>query len=149
MSAYATVRPGRTLTTVQLAAECRRDFLGGAVDESGNLAASRLAAAGRRGALSPLDALIAEVADRVAAAVVARLSTASSEALPEWLDSRRAAEYLGVHRDTLRKLAAERAIPAEQDGPGCKLFFRRADLDEWRRAGGRIAHLSSHLAAAA
>jgi excisionase family DNA binding protein len=109
----------------------------------------RLAVAGGRGNLGALEALISDVADRVAAAVVAQLSAASSEALPDWLDSRRAAEYLGVHRDTLRKLAAERAIPAEQDGPGCKMFFRRADLDEWRRAGGRAAHLSSRLVAAA
>jgi excisionase family DNA binding protein len=62
-----------------------------------------------------------------AAAIVARLGTEAGEPVPEWLDSRRAAEYLGVHRDTLRKLAAEHAIPAEQDGPGCKLFFRRSD----------------------
>jgi excisionase family DNA binding protein len=49
------------------------------------------------------------------------------------LDARGAAEYLGVHRDTLRKLAAQRAIPTHQDGPGCKLYFRRDELDEWRR----------------
>jgi hypothetical protein len=51
------------------------------------------------------------------------------------------------YRDTLRKLAAERAIPAEQDGPGCKLFFLRTDLDERRRAGGKAAHLASSIAA--
>jgi len=149
MSAYATVQPGRTLTRVQIAAECRRDSARVGIDGSGDVAASGLAAAGHRGDLGALDALIAEVIDRVAAAIVAKLGTGSSDAVPEWLDSRHAAEYLGVHRDTLRKLAAERAIPAEQDGPGCKLFFRRGDLDEWRRAGGRTAHLSSHLAAAA
>jgi excisionase family DNA binding protein len=44
--------------------------------------------------------------------------------------------HLGVHRDTIRRLAAERAIPSEQDGPGCKLFFRRSDLDAWRSADG-------------
>lgn len=98
--------------------------------------------------LGALDVLIGETAERVAAAVVARLGAASSEAVPEWLESRRAAEYLGVHRDTLRKLAAERAIPAEQDGPGCKLFFRRSDLDAWRQAGGRAAQLLSLAAAA-
>jgi excisionase family DNA binding protein len=67
----------------------------------------------------------------------------------EWIDSRHAAEYLGVHRDTLRKLAAERAIPTEQDGPNWKLYFRRSDLDAWRRSGGRPRHLATslHLAA--
>lgn len=152
MSAYATARCGRTLSAVQVSvsAERGRGSAGAAVEgDRGRVAASSVATVGRPGGLGALDALIAEVADRVAAAVVAQIGTASSDALPEWLDSRRAAEYLGVHRDTLRKLAAERAIPAEQDGPGCKLFFRRADLDEWRRAGGRIAHLSSPLVAAA
>jgi excisionase family DNA binding protein len=49
------------------------------------------------------------------------------------MDAREAAAYLGVHRDTLRKLAAERAVPVHQDGPGCKLYFNRNELDEWRR----------------
>ena len=61
----------------------------------------------------------------------------------EWLDSAQAAEYLGLHRDTLRRLAAARAIPTEQDGRGCKLFFRRSALDEWRKSGGRVRHLAS------
>jgi excisionase family DNA binding protein len=67
----------------------------------------------------------------------------------EWLDCRHAAEYLGLHRDSLRKLAAGRAIPSEQDGPGCKLYFRRGDLDAWRRGGGRPRHLAACLAATA
>ncbi|MGN6869286.1 MAG: helix-turn-helix domain-containing protein [Solirubrobacteraceae bacterium] len=63
-----------------------------------------------------------------------RTDARTSEQASEWLDARGAAEYLGVHRDTLRKLAAQRAIPTHQDGPGCKLFFRRDELDEWRRS---------------
>jgi excisionase family DNA binding protein len=94
-----------------------------------------------------LDGLITVIAERVAEAITAQLATSAPNVVPEWLDSRGAAEYLGLHRDTLRKLAAERAIPAEQDGPGCKLFFLRADLDEWRRAGGKAAHLVSTVAA--
>ena len=90
-----------------------------------------------------LAALIDQTAERIAFTVVAELAAARPNDQDEWLDSRRAAEYLGVHRDTLRKLAAERAIPAEQDGRGCKLFFRRVDLDGWRRRGGRAAHLST------
>lgn len=77
--------------------------------------------------------------DRVAAAVAERLGESANE--DEWFDSRHAAGYLGVHRDTLRKLAAERAIPSDQDGPGCKLYFRRSDLDVWRRSGGRPRHV--------
>lgn len=98
---------------------------------------------------SMLDALLAELAERVAVAVAARLRESHDGRASEWLDSRDAADYLGVHRDTLRKLATERAIPAHQEGPGCKLFFQRSDLDEWRRTGGRVVQLSSVVADAA
>jgi excisionase family DNA binding protein len=94
-----------------------------------------------------VDNLITAIAERIADAVAARFAQAPGDVVPEWLDSRGAADYLGLHPDTVRKLAAERAIPAEQDAPGCKLFFLRHDLDEWRRAGGRAAHLSSAIAA--
>ena len=95
-----------------------------------------------------VDQLIDQLVDRLAAAVAERLARQGSED-DEWFDSRRAAEYLGVHRDTLRKLAAERAIPSEQDGPGCKLYFRRSALDAWRRGGGRPRHLATAVACAA
>jgi excisionase family DNA binding protein len=91
---------------------------------------------------SIIEAVVDRLADRLAAAVIARLATDSHQR-DEWFDSRRAAEYLGLHRDTLRRLAAARTIPSEQDGRGCKLFFRRAALDEWRRSGGRARHLSA------
>lgn len=90
---------------------------------------------------SLLDQFISQLAERVAARITAQGPDAAENA-GEWLDSRHAAEYLGVHRDTLRKLAAERAIPSEQDGPGCKLWFRRSDLDAWRLGGGRPRHLA-------
>jgi excisionase family DNA binding protein len=90
---------------------------------------------------SLLDEFISQLAERVAARI-AEQGTRTTDRGAEWLDSRHAAEYLGVHRDTLRKLAAERAIPSEQDGPGCKLFFRRSDLDAWRQGGGRPRHLA-------
>jgi excisionase family DNA binding protein len=50
----------------------------------------------------------------------------------EWLDSEAAAAYLSLPRSTLHKLTAERAIPFSQDGPGCKLYFKRSTLDAWR-----------------
>lgn len=89
-----------------------------------------------------IDSVLDRLADRLAAAVVARLGTDQVAQQDEWLDSRQAAHYLGLHRDTLRRLAAARAIPSEQDGRGCKLFFRRVALDEWRRSGGRSRHLA-------
>jgi excisionase family DNA binding protein len=86
-------------------------------------------------------ALVAQLAEQVAARIAEQLR-GSTESTDEWFDSRHAAEYLGVHRDTLRKLAAERAIPSEQDGRGCKLYFRKSDLDAWRQSGGRPRHLA-------
>lgn len=97
---------------------------------------------------SLLDQLLDHIADRLAAVLTARIAM-TDERPDEWFDSRHAAQYLGVHRDTLRKLAAERAIPSEQDGPGCKLYFRRSDLDAWRHGGGRPRHLASTMAAVA
>jgi excisionase family DNA binding protein len=103
----------------------------------------------------PGGALLHALIDEIALRVVEHLSGATTPVLAgepsadDWLDSRHAAEYLGVHRDTIRKLAAERAIQSEQDGPGCKLYFRRSDLDAWRQSGGRPRHLCSTLASAA
>lgn len=108
---------------------------------------TRGAAAAALAELSILDRLLDHIADRLAAVITERL-VVSDNRPDEWFDSRHAAEYLGVHRDTLRKLAAERAIPTEQDGPGCKLYFRRSDLDAWRHGGGQPRHLASTLAAA-
>jgi excisionase family DNA binding protein len=88
-----------------------------------------------------VEEFISQLAERVAERIVER-TTAPTDEIGEWFDSRHAAEYLGVHRDTLRKLAGERAIPSEQDGPGCKLYFRRSDLDAWRNGGGRPRHLA-------
>lgn len=108
-----------------------------------------------RGATDPEglgDAIISQLVDRLAEHMAAALAERLGADEPDgddWLDSRHAAEYLGVHRDTLRKLAAERAIPSEQDGPGCKLYFRRSDLDAWRRGGGRPRQLAANLATAA
>jgi len=88
-----------------------------------------------------LEEFISQLADRVAARIAEQPTTPESVG-DDWFDSLHAADYLGIHRDTLRKLAAERAIPSEQDGPGCKLYFRRSDLDAWRHSGGRPRHLA-------
>ena len=80
-----------------------------------------------------IDQILGRLADLVVARLMERTDAQSSDQASAWLHARGAAEYLGVHRDTLRKLAAQRAIPTHQDGPGCKLYFRRDELDEWRR----------------
>ena len=89
------------------------------------------------GATAIDQAVVDVLLGRLADLVVERLERIADarEPVEEWLDARAAAEYLGIHRDTLRKLAAERAVPVHQDAPGCKLYFRRDELDDWRRAG--------------
>src|SRR5437588_2390058 len=69
-----------------------------------------------------LDSLLRRVADLVVERLLERTTPDPSRSQDEWLDSRAAAHYLGVHRDTVRKLAAERSIPTHQDAPGCKLY---------------------------
>lgn len=80
------------------------------------------------------DSLLARLADLVVDRLREHTKADRMLAQGEWLDTRAAAEYLGVHRDTLRKLAAEHSVPTHQDAPGCKLYFRRDELDEWRRS---------------
>lgn len=81
-----------------------------------------------------IDQLLGRLADLVVDRMIGRTAANTSGRADEWLDARAAAEYLGIHRDTLRKLAAQRAIPVHQDGPRCKLYFNRGELDDWRRS---------------
>ena len=143
MAAYATHQR-------ELRARCIRP----SVEPAGLSSAPQLDAAAEIGPKSGrelespiIDELVDRLAERVAALLSQRLPS-DSDQRDEWFDSRHAAEYLGVHRDTLRKLAAKHAIPSEQEGPGCKLYFRRSDLDGWRH-GGRPQHLRSLVATAA
>jgi excisionase family DNA binding protein len=82
-----------------------------------------------------VEQLLMQLAEVVADRVVAQLMGPRDASVDGWLDTRGAAEYLGISRDTVRRLAAERAIPTEQAGAGCKLYFRRDELDNWRRVG--------------
>lgn len=91
------------------------------------------ASAGAASGSVVLNELLGQLADLVADRLAARLAGPETGGADEWLDTRRAADYLGIHRDSLRRLAAAKEIPSEQSGGGCKLFFRRLDLDEWRR----------------
>jgi integrase len=60
-----------------------------------------------------VDALVERLAQRVATRSE-RLREHHVDAVDEWLDSRQAAEYLGLHRNTLRRLAAGRATPSSR-----------------------------------
>lgn len=52
-------------------------------------------------------------------------------AWPEWQSIATAARYLDVSPERLRKLVARRAIPFHQEDVGCRISFRRRDLDDW------------------
>ena len=49
-------------------------------------------------------------------------------------DSAQAAAYLGVSRRRIHDLVNEGKLPRRSDGPGCKLWFYKADLNAY--AGG-------------
>lgn len=53
-----------------------------------------------------------------------------------------------MKKGTLYKLTSARTIPFHQDGPGCKLWFQRSELDEWRQNSGARRTRSAHLRAA-
>ena len=50
-----------------------------------------------------------------------------------WLCTREAAEYGGTTVSGLHKAMAAREVHFEQDVPGGKAWFKRADIDAWRR----------------
>jgi hypothetical protein len=52
-----------------------------------------------------------------------------------WLNSRQAAEYLGISLGALHQLTCARRIPLEQRTHRGRLYFDPAALDDWRRNG--------------
>ncbi len=50
-----------------------------------------------------------------------------------WLSTREAAEYAGTTLRALHKAMAARELHFEQDTPAGKAWFKRADIDAWRR----------------
>ncbi|MGI8903745.1 MAG: helix-turn-helix domain-containing protein [Solirubrobacteraceae bacterium] len=85
-----------------------------------------------------LDSLDDAALDRLAELLLPRMQRlAEPSAGDGWLDSRAAAEYLGVSKHSLHRLTAERRIPFSQDQPGSRCYFRRSDLDQWRETGAR------------
>ena len=80
-----------------------------------------------------LESLGPEDLDVLAEALVPRLVPRLAEPSDEWLDSKRAATYLGLTLDSLHKLIHDRAIPFYQERPAAKCWFRRSELDTWRK----------------
>jgi hypothetical protein len=58
-----------------------------------------------------------------------------------WMDSREAAAYAGTTRDALHKAMAAREVHFEQDCRGGKAWFKRADIDAWRRGEDSASRL--------
>jgi hypothetical protein len=54
-----------------------------------------------------------------------------------WLCTREAAEYAGCSRHALHRAMAAREVHFEQDVPGGKAWFKRVDIDAWRRGEWR------------
>ena len=79
-----------------------------------------------------LQQLVEEVVYRV------RAELEPSEQRQEWLSVESAARHLDVSAERIRKLAAVRDLPYYQEAPGCRVFFRRSELDAWM-IGTRIA----------
>jgi hypothetical protein len=79
-----------------------------------------------------LDALAGQLAERIAT----RLAASRDGLTDRWLTTREAAQHLRMHPDNLRKLAAARMIPSEQNRPGCARYFCLSELDRWRESGG-------------
>jgi len=79
-----------------------------------------------------LDAL----ADQLAPRLAGRLAADAPEP-DRWLDTRGAADHLALSVHALHRLSADRRIPASQDKPGGRLYFKRSELDRWRRDGRR------------
>ena len=50
-----------------------------------------------------------------------------------WMCTREAAEYAGTTVSALHHAMAARAIHFEQDTPRGRAWFKRADIDAWRR----------------
>jgi hypothetical protein len=91
-----------------------------------------------RGLVDALDdAALDVLADRLAPRIVARQAIRAVTGVEDpWMTSRDAAAHLGMSVNALHKLTSARLIPFEQDGPGCKLYFRRSLLDAWRERSG-------------
>jgi excisionase family DNA binding protein len=96
-----------------------------------------------RGSLDEMmTALVKEVAaelrSEVVLAIRSELGAGDAPSQRRWLNTKEAAEYLGVHPDTLGKAASRGEIESEQEKPGAKRWFEPQVLDAWRRGEPQI-----------
>jgi excisionase family DNA binding protein len=72
-----------------------------------------------------------ELSDGALSAIAAALPRDEQSCWPEWMNVETVARYLDVSPERIRKLKARREIPFHQEGPGCRVLFRRAEIDNW------------------
>jgi excisionase family DNA binding protein len=78
------------------------------------------------------DAVVEALAIAVSERLLPALRAAGeAERWPEWMAIETAARYLDVSPQRLRKLVSRREIPFHQEDKGCRILFRRGDLDDW------------------
>jgi len=77
---------------------------------------------------------VSALAAFVANLMRAQAQPSGSETWPEWMNIDTAARYLDCTPERVRKLVARREIPYHQEAPGCRIFFRRDELDTWMAA---------------
>jgi excisionase family DNA binding protein len=71
------------------------------------------------------------IATRAAELVLEQFALNGGSEWPAWMSVERAAAYLDVSPERVRKLISTRSIPYSQEGPGCRVFLQRSALDEW------------------
>ena len=89
-----------------------------------------------------------ELLEQVVELVVARVLNEQAgceggRAWPEWMSVETAAAYLDGSPERLRKLQARRRVPYYQDAPGCRVLFRRSELDAWMSSSRQPARRPS------
>lgn len=57
---------------------------------------------------------------------------AIAEAPDRWMSTKEAAAHLGLSVHAMHRLTSAREVPFQQDGPGCRCWFRKSELDAWR-----------------
>ena len=84
-----------------------------------------------------------EVAERVAERLAPYLAPTPAD--ESWMSTSEAAKYLGLSTHALHRLTAAGRVPKHQDGPNCRCWFLRSELDAWRR--GELGRLNATQAA--
>lgn len=80
-----------------------------------------------------VDLLLSKLSDDALRRLAGRLKPyLELEDADDWMDARRAAEHLGISRDSLHQITASRRIEFAQAKPNAKLWFKREWLDDYR-----------------